>query len=119
MPDLVARPLSPQALSKLLDRKPHLLRPLALQLLPPPLAAIDPAERLRIDLSSLHAAEDFQELLPKVLAAIARGEVTPGKGARLARRARTRLRAIRRLARIERRLARRAQAGVHPPHGLA
>ena len=38
VPDLVARPLSPQALSKLLDRKPHLLRPLAMQLLPPPLA---------------------------------------------------------------------------------
>src|SRR5262249_27364819 len=33
VPDLVARPLSAQALSDLLDRKPHLLRPLALQLL--------------------------------------------------------------------------------------
>jgi hypothetical protein len=118
-PTLVARPLSAQALSKLLDRKPHLLRPLAMQLLPPPLTAIDPAERLGIDLSSLRTVEDFRQLLPTVLAAIARGEVTPSEGARLARRARTRLRAIRRLARIERRLARRAQAGVHPPHGLA
>src|SRR6267378_3650670 len=44
VPDLVARPLSPQRLSDLLDRKPHLLRPLAAQLLPPPLASIDPAE---------------------------------------------------------------------------
>ena len=44
VPDLVARPLSAQALSDLLDRKPHLLRPLAAQLLPPPLASIDPAE---------------------------------------------------------------------------
>jgi hypothetical protein len=35
-PDLVARPLGAQALSKLLDGKPHLLRPLAMQLLPPP-----------------------------------------------------------------------------------
>jgi Family of unknown function (DUF5681) len=52
VPDLVARPLSAQVLSNLLDRKPHLLRPLVLQLLPPPLAAIDPAERLGIDLSS-------------------------------------------------------------------
>src|SRR6266478_5900480 len=43
-PDLVARPLSAQALSDLLDRKPHLLRPLAAQLLPPPLASIDPTE---------------------------------------------------------------------------
>jgi hypothetical protein len=49
VPDLVARPLSAQALSHLLDRKPYLLRPLAAQLLPPPLRAIDPAERLGID----------------------------------------------------------------------
>ena len=106
VPDLVARPLSAPALSKLLDRKPHLLRPLAVQLLPPPLKPIDPADRLGIDLSLLHTAEDLRELLPKVLAAIARGEITPAEGARLARRARTRWRAIRRLARFQRRLAR-------------
>ena len=35
VPDLAARPLSAQALSDLIDRKPHLLRPLAAQLLPP------------------------------------------------------------------------------------
>jgi hypothetical protein len=105
VPDLVARPLSGQALSKLLDRKPHLLRPLAMQLLPPPLAPIDPAERLGIDLSSIHRAEDLRQLLPKVLAAIAHSEITPAEGARLARRAGTRLRAIQRLARFERRLA--------------
>jgi hypothetical protein len=38
VPDLVARPLSPQVLVNLLDRKPHLLRPLAAQVLPPRLA---------------------------------------------------------------------------------
>ena len=102
VPDLVARPLSAQALSKLLDRKPHLLRPLVMQLLPPPLTAIDPAERLGIDLASLHGVEDLQRLLPTVLAAIARGEITPSEGERLARRVRTRLRAIRRLARVRR-----------------
>jgi len=106
VPDLAARPLSAQALSDLLDRKPHLLRALAVQLLPPPLKPIDPAERLGIDLSSIHTAEDLRQLLPKVLAAIAHGEITPAEGARLARRARTRWRAIRRLARFERRLAR-------------
>jgi hypothetical protein len=105
VPDLLARPLSAQALSDLLDRKPHLLRPLAVQLLPPPLAPIDPAKRLGIDLSSIHTAEDLRQLLPKVLAAIADGEIMPAEGARLARRARTRLRAVRRLARFERRLA--------------
>src|SRR5262245_1161930 len=43
VPDLVARPLSAQALLNLLDRKPHLLRHLAVQLLPSPLKPIDPA----------------------------------------------------------------------------
>jgi Family of unknown function (DUF5681) len=105
IPDLVARPLSARALSNLLDRKPHLLRPLAAQLLPPPLTPVDPAKRLGIDLASLHTAEDFRQLLPTVMAAIARGEISPGEGMRIARRARTRLRAIRRLARFERRLA--------------
>jgi Family of unknown function (DUF5681) len=112
VPDLVARPLSPQALSNLLDRKPHLVRPLAVQLLPPPRKPIDPADRLGIDLSSLRTAEDLRQLLPKVLAGIARGEITPAEGARLARRARTRWRAIRRLARFQRRLAR--QMGLAP-----
>jgi len=49
-PNLAVWPLSAQSLSDLLDRKPHLLRPLAAQLLRPPLAALDPAERLGIDL---------------------------------------------------------------------
>src|SRR5713226_8068858 len=53
VPDLVARPLSAQALADLLDRKPDLLRPLAAQLLLPPLAPIDLAKRLGIDLSSM------------------------------------------------------------------
>jgi len=44
VPDLAARPLSAQVLSELLERKPLLLRPLAQQILPPPLAAT----RLRI-----------------------------------------------------------------------
>ena len=71
--DLVARPLSTEALSNLLDRKPHLLRPLVQQLLPPPLAPIDPAERLGIDLVSSRTTEDYRQMLSKVLAAVARG----------------------------------------------
>src|SRR5438132_9819349 len=88
VPDLVPRPLSAQALSDLLDRKPHLLRPLAAQLLPPPLTSIDPAVRLGIDLSSLRTVEDFRRVLSSVLAAIARGEISPAEGVRIARQVR-------------------------------
>src|SRR5260370_26181158 len=64
VPDLAARPLSAQALSELIDRKPHLLRPLTAQLLPPPLAPVDPAERLGSDLSSLRTLDEFRPVLP-------------------------------------------------------
>jgi hypothetical protein len=99
VPDLAARPLGARALSDLLDRKPHLLRPLAEQLLPPP-ASFDPAEYLGIDLNSVRTAEDCRQVLSTVLAAIGRGEVAPAEGARIAERVRVRLRAARRLARV-------------------
>jgi hypothetical protein len=97
VPDLLARPLSPKALSVLLDRKPHLLRPLAEQLLPRP-ASIGPAERLGVELNSVSTAEDCRVVLGTVLAAIARGELAPADGARIARSVRARLRTVRRLA---------------------
>ena len=100
VPDLVARPLSAQALSHLLDRKPYLLRPLAAQLLPPPLRAIDPAERLGIDLASLRTVEDVGKVFARVWTAISRGEIAPVEGARVARRLRVRLRVLRRFARL-------------------
>jgi hypothetical protein len=102
VPDLMARPLSAQALSDLIDRRPHLLRPLAAQLLPPPLPSTDPGKRLGIDHSSLSTAEDVRQMLAALLAAVARGEVAPAEGARIARRVRARLRAVRHLARIGR-----------------
>jgi hypothetical protein len=104
VPDLVARPLSAQALSDLIARKPHLLRPLAQQLLPPPLGTIDRAERLGIDLDSLRNGEDCRRALSTVLAEIARGDITPAEGALIAHRVRARMRAIRRLVRLQRRL---------------
>ena len=61
--------------------------------------AVDPAEHLGIDLKSLRTAEDCWQVLATVLAAIASGEITPAGGARIARRVRARLRAIRRLTR--------------------
>jgi len=97
VPDLATRPLTAQALSDLIDRKPHLLRPLAAQLLPP-LAPIDPAKRLGIDLSSLRTAEDCRQVLASVLTAIARGEITPAEGAHIAERVEARLHASRRPA---------------------
>jgi Family of unknown function (DUF5681) len=99
IPDLVARPLSARALADLLDRKPHLLRPVAAQILPPPRVAIDPAKRLGIDLSSMRTAEDWRWVMPTVLAAIARGEITPAEGADIARRVRAWSRWARKLAR--------------------
>jgi hypothetical protein len=102
--DLAARPLKSKELSDLLERKPHLLRALAQQLLPrPPL--FDPAAHLGIELDSLRTAEDCRHVLSMVLEAVARGEIAPTEAARLARQVRTRLRAIRRLARFVRRLA--------------
>jgi hypothetical protein len=77
VPDPAARPLSAQELSELLDRKPHSLRPLAERLLPPPLAAVEPAARLGIDSSSLQTAEDVPQVPSTVLMAIARGNITP------------------------------------------
>jgi len=115
VPDLVARPLSPQALLHLLERKPDLLRPLAAQVLPPPLAATDPAERLGIDLSSLRTVEDFRQVLAAVMTAVARGQIAPAEAARVARRVRARSRALRRCARLTRPLARKASLAQTPP----
>lgn len=114
VPDLVARPLSAQALSDLIGRKPYVLRPLAKQLLPPPLGTIDRAERLAIDPASLRTGEDCRRALSTVLAVIACGEITPAAGALIARRVRVRLRAIRRLLRLQRRLTqlRRGRRGA-------
>ncbi len=119
-PNLLMRPLSAQALSDLLDRKPHLLRPLATQLLPPPRAARDPAEHLGIDLSLLRTIEDIQQVLPRVLAAVSRGEIAPAEAARITRRVRARMRADRRLARLERRLELELglASGMDRAHGI-
>jgi hypothetical protein len=63
VPDLVARPLRAEALPDLIDRRAHLLRPLAAQLLPRPFPSTDPANRLGIDLSSLRTVGDVRQVL--------------------------------------------------------
>jgi len=105
VPDVAARPLSAQALSDLIDRKPHLLRSLAAQLLPPPRAAIDPAERVGIDPSSLRTVEGCRRALSAALAAVARGDITPAEGVRFARKVQVQVRAILHLGRLMRRPA--------------
>ena len=100
VPDLAVRPLSAQALSDLIDRKPHLLRPLAAQILPPPLAAADPTERLGIDPSSLRTSDDFRQALRTGWAAVSQGEIAPAEAARITRQVRARLRAVHRRVRL-------------------
>jgi hypothetical protein len=90
VPDLAAQPLGARPVSDLLDRKPHLLRPFAKQLLPRP-APIDPAERRGIDLKSVRTAEDCRQVRATALASIARGEIAPAEGARIAQRVRDRV----------------------------
>ena len=98
VPNLIARPLSAQALSDLLDRKPHLLRFLATQVLPSPLAVRDPAERLGIDPSSVRTVEHLRKVLSAVLEGVARGEIAPAEAAQIAKQVTARLPAGRRKA---------------------
>jgi hypothetical protein len=64
-PDLAAWPLRAGALSSLIDRKPHLLRPLAAQLLPPPLPPTDPGKHLGIEMASLGTVEMSGRCCPR------------------------------------------------------
>jgi hypothetical protein len=105
VPDLVARPLAPDALTALLDRKPYLLPALAAQILPPPLRSFDPAGACGIDLSGLRTAEDCRDTLGATLAAVGRGYLAPAEAAWIARYVRSRLRSDRQLKRLQRRLA--------------
>jgi hypothetical protein len=99
---------NPQAAAALLDRKPRLLRPLLGQLLPRPAKPQDPAERLGISVVSLRDAAEMQQAMQRVLAAVSAGEIGIREAGRLARQVRTRMRALRRLARWQRRFARLA-----------
>jgi hypothetical protein len=101
---------NPQAAAALLDRKPRLLRPLLVQLLPQRARPLDPAERLGISVEALHNAADMQQAMQQVLAAVSAGEIGIREAGRIARQVRTRMRALRRLARLRRRVARLASA---------
>jgi len=90
---LLLRQARPGTLVPLTERKRYLLLPL-LRLVLPPARPIDPAKRLGIDFSRIHTAQEIAAMLNTVLDAVCRGEITPGDGARLARRARKPLRTI-------------------------
>ena len=79
----------------------------------------DPAEHLGISVGLLHTAADFQQAMQRVCSAVAAGEIGIGEAGRIARQVRTRMRGLRRLARIQRRLLRLAQKTdpARPPLG--
>lgn len=99
---------NPEAAFALFDRRPDLLRQLTEPLLPPRARAIDPAERIGLDLSAIHAWGDVADAISMALAAASRGELAPAEALCLARRVRSRLRLAGRLQLIERRLPRTA-----------
>jgi hypothetical protein len=103
-PDLAARPLSAGAVGSDRPQASSVTAPHP-QLLPP-IASVDPAERLGIDLSSLRTEEDVLPALRTALSAVAHGEIAPAAAAHIARRVGARLSPVRRLARLERRPAR-------------
>ena len=92
---LTALRANPQAVLALFDRKPHLLRALTEQLLPPRARAIPPAERIGIDLAAIRTPEAAAEALSVTLAATSRGEIAPREALRIARQLRRRLRSTR------------------------
>jgi hypothetical protein len=108
---------NPQGVLALVRRKRWLFRPLLAQVLPPR-AKIDPAERLGIRVPSLHDAADFQRAMQVVWAAVSAGEIAIGEAGRIARQVRARIRALRRLARVQRRLARLANKTGPAPRPL-
>src|SRR5205085_6870083 len=64
---------NPQAASAVAKR-PWLLRPLLIQIMPPPVSAQDPAERLGVRPEAVQTPEEAGRVLIAVWAALARGE---------------------------------------------
>lgn len=93
---LLLRQARPGTLAPLAARRPYLLLPLAKLMLPPPLHAVDPGDRLGIDFSRMTDAGEIAEAIGRVMQAVCRGEIGLGEGERLVRRARKPLRAIQR-----------------------
>lgn len=93
---LLLRQARPGQLVEMFDRKPYLRLPL-MNLILPKARRPDPGELLRIDFSRMRSAAEIAAALKRSLDAVYRGEITPGEGVLLARRARKPLRLLRRL----------------------
>ncbi len=93
---LLLRQARPGMLAPLIQRRRYLMRPVLDLVLPPPARQPDPGERLGIDFSRIETAAEIAAAIWRVLGAASRGEITPAEALRLARRARTPLRAMRR-----------------------
>ena len=100
---LTALRKNPEAVSALFDRRPHLLPPLAMLALPPPVRPVPPADRIGLDLAAVRTPQDAAQALSAALAATSRGEIAPAEALRIARQVRRRLRAGRRLHHLTKR----------------
>jgi len=98
--ELLLRQARPGTLMPLLERKPHLLLPVAARMLPPAQRP-DPGDLLGIDFSRMRTAKEIADAMGRVVGAMCGGEITPGEAKRLTRRAGKALRPIRRLMRRE------------------
>jgi hypothetical protein len=96
---------NPQAASTVAKRRPWLLRPLLMQVMPPPVRAQDPAERLGVRPEAVQMPEEAGRVSIAVWAALARGEIGTGEAAHIARRVRARLRLQRHCNRLMQRHA--------------
>ena len=96
---------NPQAVSAVAKRRPWLLRPLLMQVMPPPASAQDPAERIGVRPEAVRTPQQAQQAIGRLWAALARGEIGTGEAAHIARRVHARLRLQRRCNRLMQRHA--------------
>jgi hypothetical protein len=96
---------NPQAASAVAKRRPWLLRPLLMQVMPPPVSAQDAAERIGVRPEAVQTPGEARRMVIAVWEALSRGEIGTGEAAHIARRVRARLRLQRQCNRLMQRHA--------------